>query len=40
VRGYPTSYFIDAEGVVRILHIGVMTDSQLDGYLSDLGIGG
>lgn len=40
VRGYPTSYFIDAEGVVRILHIGVMTDGQLDDYLADLGIGG
>jgi len=40
VRGYPTSYFIDTEGIVRILHIGVMTDSQLDDYLADLGIGG
>ncbi len=40
VRGYPTSYFIDAEGVVRVLHIGVMTDSQLDDYLADLGING
>jgi peroxiredoxin len=40
VRGYPTSYFIDAEGVVRVLHIGVMTDGQLDDYLADLGISG
>lgn len=39
IRGYPTTYFIDAEGVVRVLHIGVMTEGQLDDYLSDLGIG-
>jgi len=38
VRGYPTSYFIDADGVVRIIHIGLMTEGQLDDYLSELGI--
>lgn len=40
VRGYPTSYFIDAEGLVRVLHIGIMTEGQLDNYLADLGISG
>ena len=39
VRGYPTSFFIDADGFVRIVHIGLMTDGQLDGYLAELGIG-
>ena len=40
VRGYPTSYFVDAEGVVRVIHIGIMTESQLDGYLVELGFDG
>ncbi len=40
VRGYPTSYFVDAEGVVRVIHIGIMTESQLDGYLTELGFEG
>ncbi len=39
VRGYPSSYFVDREGVIRIVHIGLMTEGQLDGYLSELGIG-
>jgi peroxiredoxin len=38
IRGYPTSYFLDREGVIRSVHIGVMSQSQLDGYLSDLGL--
>ncbi|MBC8497284.1 MAG: redoxin domain-containing protein [Anaerolineales bacterium] len=40
VRGYPTSYFIDADGIVRVVHIGLMTEGQLDDYLADLGLGG
>ncbi|HZD55102.1 MAG TPA: redoxin domain-containing protein, partial [Anaerolineales bacterium] len=40
IRGYPSTYFLDADGVVRIEHIGVMTEDQLDGYLSQLGVGG
>ena len=38
VRGFPSSYFIDAEGVLRIQHIGVMTEDQLDSYLTELGL--
>lgn len=38
VRGYPTSYLIDQDGVVRIIHIGIMTEGQLDDYLIDMGI--
>jgi peroxiredoxin len=37
VRGYPTSYFVDRAGFIRILHIGSMSDVQLDGYLKTLG---
>ncbi len=40
VRGYPTSYFVDADGVVRVMHIGLMTESQLDGYLAEMGFEG
>jgi peroxiredoxin len=38
VRGYPTSYFIDARGEVAAVHIGLMSDAQLDGYLAQLGL--
>jgi peroxiredoxin len=34
VRGYPTSYFVDADGVIRILHIGDMTEETIDQYLT------
>ena len=40
VRGYPTTYFIDSEGVVQAVHIGILLDKQLDGYLEDIGVGG
>jgi peroxiredoxin len=39
VRGYPSSVFIDAEGVIQVYHIGVMTEEQLDGYLRQVGVG-
>ncbi len=38
VRGYPTSLLIDAEGVIRVQHIGLMTEGQLDGYLQEIGL--
>jgi len=38
IRGYPTSYFLDREGVIRSVHIGVLSEGQLDGYLKDLGL--
>jgi len=36
VRGYPTSFLVDADGVIRIQHIGLMTEGQLDSYLQEL----
>lgn len=39
VRGYPSSYFVDRQGVIQIVHIGLMTERQLDDYLGELGIG-
>jgi peroxiredoxin len=40
MRGYPASFFVDREGIIRIHHIGVITEGQLDGYLAQLGFGG
>jgi peroxiredoxin len=40
VRGYPTTYIIDPEGMVQVVHIGFMSELQLDGYLDELGVGG
>jgi peroxiredoxin len=38
VRGYPTTYFVDRDGMIQIQHIGVMFEDQLDGYLRQLGV--
>jgi peroxiredoxin len=38
VRGYPTSFFVDADGVIRVFHIGDMSETELDNYLSQLGV--
>jgi hypothetical protein len=39
VRGYPTTYGVDLEGNVQFIHIGLMTEDQMDGYLAELGVG-
>ena len=36
VRGYPTTYILDREGIVRFHHIGLITEAQLTGYLNQL----
>jgi len=38
ILGYPTSFFIDRQGIVRIVHIGIMDDSQIDQYLKQVGL--
>lgn len=37
VRGYPTSVFVDQAGIIKVVHIGLMTEEQLSSYLMDLG---
>lgn len=37
VRGFPTTVFIDSEGVIRYQHLGLLNRSTLQGYLDDLG---
>jgi thiol-disulfide isomerase/thioredoxin len=39
IRAYPTSFFIDPEGIVRAVHVGSLTESLLDGYLEEIGVG-
>jgi len=38
VRGYPTSYFLDTDGMIRAVYIGLVSEGQLDSYLADLGL--
>lgn len=39
VRGYPTSIFVDTEGVIQKIHIGIMSEQQIDEYLALIGLG-
>lgn len=39
LRGYPTTFFVDAEGIIRYEHIGQLHGDQLKEYLKGLGIG-
>ena len=38
-RSYPTSFFVDRNGVIQAQHIGVMTEGNLDGNLAQIGLG-
>ena len=38
VRGFPTTFFVDANGVLRAQHIGGMDEEILSGYLIEIGI--
>lgn len=40
VRGYPTTFFLDEEGMIQAVHIGVLNQRQLDKYLEQIGVGG
>jgi peroxiredoxin len=40
VSGYPTSIFIDSEGVIQMIHVGYMDAEQLDQYLDMINVGG
>jgi thiol-disulfide isomerase/thioredoxin len=39
LRGYPTTFVIDAEGIVRVHHIGPLSENQLADYLMKVGVG-
>lgn len=38
IIGLPTSFIIDRQGIIRDLHIGLMTEAELDAYLAAAGI--
>ena len=38
VLGYPTTYLVDRDGVIQAIHVGIMSEAQLDGYLLQLGM--
>lgn len=38
VRGLPTSVFIDQQGMIQGMHIGVLNESLLSNYLSQVGV--
>lgn len=37
VNALPTTFFIDSRGYIKAQHVGLLTESLLDGYLSDIG---
>ncbi|MFH1086543.1 MAG: TlpA disulfide reductase family protein [Chloroflexota bacterium] len=37
VRGLPTSVFVDAQGIIRAIHVGILTESLLREYMETLG---
>lgn len=39
VRGYPTTYVVDSEGIIQFVHIGLLTEEQMDRYIAQLGVG-
>ncbi len=38
MRGLPSSILIDSEGVIRTIHIGLIEEAQLTGYLEQIGV--
>jgi hypothetical protein len=38
LRGYPTSFLIDADGVIRVQQIGPLSEKQLETYLQRVGV--
>lgn len=38
IRGYPTTYFVDKDGIIRVLQVGFLTEDQLDKNLEQVGV--
>jgi peroxiredoxin len=36
ILAYPTSFFVDSDGVIQVVHIGSMTPSAMDDYLTKI----
>ena len=38
VRGYPTTFFVNRDGVIQHEPVGIMSEEQPKGYLTELGL--
>jgi thiol-disulfide isomerase/thioredoxin len=38
IRAYPTTYFIDRQGGIQEIHVGVLSEKLLDKYLRKIGV--
>lgn len=38
IRGYPTTYFLDKNGVIKAVHIGILSEKQIDEYFKKIGV--
>jgi peroxiredoxin len=38
VRGYPTTFVVDSQGILRSEHIGLLSEAQLADYLAAVGL--
>ncbi len=38
IRAFPTTYFVDSSGAVRVVHVGVLNEEQLSVYLWKIGV--
>lgn len=39
IRGYPSTFVVDRDGMISTVHIGVLAESQVQEYLQQVGIG-
>jgi hypothetical protein len=40
VRGFPTTYFIDREGFIQGVYVGILSKHKLEENLKKIGVGG
>jgi len=38
IKGYPTTYIVDKDGIIRFQHIGLLSEKQIEEYLEAVGI--
>jgi DsbE subfamily thiol:disulfide oxidoreductase len=38
VRGLPTTFFIDSQGIIQFMHVGALQEGQIEEYLVDMGL--
>ena len=38
IKGYPTTYVVDKDGIIRFQHIGSLSEKQIEEYLEAVGI--